>query len=202
MKNAYTIINVTDNTEVKTLFSIPAAIATTREICKTEENAGKEFLIKKNDGSIVLEVVSAKQNTGKLVMMLKDVYLTSKERSAKVAANREAHKIEVECRKQARAEKRQQMQIALEIRGKVKLDNAKVAEIYNQMKAIHDEAKRKKNSFLKAFKTVQSKEREQIAALKIELKKILSEKQESKKALNIQPNLDVNAIAEITETAC
>jgi chromosome segregation ATPase len=194
-KNIYTVIIA--NEIATAVNSIPVAIDEARKLCKMEENAGKEISIQKN-GEVCFEAVSVKHSTGKMVMMMKDKFISAQKKHADVVSRREEYDKGLKERAEIRAQKKADQKKAAELRQEVKSNNARVRELYAQIHEVHTSYSKKKHSFLKAFKTLQAKEREEVAALKAELEKLLAENSEHKNSLNAT-NVDVTTVNEDIE---
>lgn len=197
-KNTYAVKN--NNNVLVTLTALPAAINYVREISHDEKNAGQEYQIVKNNEQIVFELIAVKLGTGKMVMMTKDKYIARQKIREDVEARRADRAKCVSERKEARTARKIAAEKNGAIRAEMKTNNARIKEIYAAMHDIHLDARKKKASFLKAFKTVQTKEREQIAALQEELNALLNENAEHKNNINA-PVLNVQDAPEMTETA-
>jgi chromosome segregation ATPase len=196
MRNTYTITSGADTIETAT--NLPGAIDIARAFCKVAANAGREIIIFNSANENVFHAVSVKHSTGKMVMMMKDKFERASKKHAEVTAKREEYDKGLKERAEIRAQKKADQKKAAELRQEVKSNNARVRELYAQIHEVHTAYSKKKHSFLKAFKTLQAKEREEVAALKAELEKLLAENSEYKNSLNAT-NIDVTAVNEDIE---
>lgn len=173
------------------------AIKFTRDLCHCEENAGKEFSIEKN-GEQIFVGVCVKQSTGKMMLMEKSKFESAKKKSEELAEKREALTKAKADRQKAREERKIAAEKSAVQKTEVKANNARIKEIYVEIHNIHLDARKKKASFLKAFKTVQTKEREAVKALQEELEALMKNNQEVKMNLNT-PEIDVQNVMEDVE---
>lgn len=173
MSNTYTITSGVDAIETTT--SLPAAIDIARAFCKDEANAGKEIIIFNSAKENVFDAVSVKYSTGKMGMMMKDKFEHASKKHAEVAAKREEHDKCLAERKAARTAKKAAAVEQKETRAKTKANNTKIAELYEAIHQVHVQYSKQKHSFMKAFKTVQAKEREEVATLKAQIEALLTE---------------------------
>ena len=173
MHNTYTITSGVNAIETAT--NLPGAINIARAFCKVEANAGKEIIIFNSDKENVFHAVSVKHSTGKMVMMMKDKFERATKKHAEVAAKRDEYDKGLAERKAARTAKKAAAAEQKETRAKVKANNAKIAELYEAIHQVHVQYSKQKHSFMKAFKTVQAKEREEVAALKARIEALLAE---------------------------
>lgn len=173
------------------------AIKFTRNLCRCEKNAGKEFSIEKN-GEQIFAGMSVKQSTGKMLMMEKSKFESGKKKSEELAEKREALTKAKADRQKAREERKIAAEKFAAQKTEVKANNTRIKEIYAEIHNIHLDARKKKASFLKAFKTVQAKEREAVKALQKELEALLKNNQEVKMNINT-PEIDAQDITEDVE---
>ena len=194
-KNIYNVMIA--DTIITTVNSIPVAIDEARKLCKMEENSGKEISIQKN-GEICFEAVSVKHSTGKMVMMMKDKYNRAMEKRATAETKYQEYVDGVAKRKEERKQKKLAAEKTAQKKAELKENNAKIREIYAKIHEVHAEYSKKKHSFLKAFRTLQAKERDEVNRLKAELEKLISEKTDQKASLN-EICIDVTAVNENVE---
>lgn len=173
MRNTYTITSGVNAIETAT--SLPVAIDIARVFCKDEANAGKEIIIFNSAKENVFHAVSVKHSTGKMVMMMKDKFERASKKHAEVAAKREEYDKVLAERKAARTAKKAAAIEQKETRAKAKANNTKIAELYEAIHQVHVQYSKQKHSFMKAFKTVQAKEREEVATLKAQIEALLAE---------------------------
>jgi hypothetical protein len=167
-------------------------------LCRCDENAGKEFSIEKN-GEQIFVGVSVKQSTGKMMMMTKDKYTARQKIHEDVEARRAERAKYVSEREEVRTARKIAAEKTGALRAEMKVNNARIKEIYAEIHNIHLDARKKKASFLKAFKTVQTKEREAVKALQEELEALLNKNAEHKNNINT-PALNIQDAPEMTET--
>lgn len=196
-KNTYTI---TCNAEiVANPNSLNEAYTAIRQLCRVETNVGNEYVINKNDEAIFTGI-AVKQTSGKLTMMDKTKYTMAQKKHTEVLEKRATLAKEKADRKCTREAKKAAFEKTTEAKAQIKSNNAKINELYAQIKTVRDTAAKKKHAFLKAFKTVQAKEHEEIAAIKAQIDALLNENNEHKNNINT-PAFDIQDAPEMTETA-
>lgn len=173
MRNTYTITSGVD--AIETVTSLAVAIGIARAFCKDDANAGKEVIIFNSAKENVFHAVCVKHSTGTVGMMMKDKFERASKKHAEVAAKREEYDKGLAERKAARTAKKAAAVEQSETRAKAKATNAKIAELYEALHQVHVQYGKQKRSFMKAFKTVQAKEREEVAALKAQIEALLAE---------------------------
>jgi chromosome segregation ATPase len=185
--NTYTIKS--NDTVINTTTNLPKAIDLARVFCKDEANAGREIIIFKGEEN-VFHAVSVKHSTGKMVMMMKNKYNQAMKKRAAAEAKYQEYTDGVAKRKEERKQKKLAAEKTAQKKAELKENNAKIREIYAKIHEVHTEYSKKKHSFLKAFRTLQAKEREEVNQLKAELENLYAEKSGCKASII---EIDINA---------